>query len=92
MKPTDPKALADNIISTIINSLDNQIALGSDLDDIYLSIDPATLATSLADVEKADSDNDADYYNVMDLLTFDTDGAMRPDADAVDEVAASYFN
>lgn len=91
MKPNDTKALADNIISTLIEGIDRQIALGSDLDDIYLEIEPETLSASLADADKADSNDKADYYCVMDLLTFDTDGAMRPDADAIDEVAASYF-
>jgi hypothetical protein len=60
-------------------------------DDAQLTIDPASGTVELVEQEEAENLPDSiDVYDIMDLVEMDAEGAWKPDAENIAEVAAEY--
>ncbi len=84
--------MLEGIITALNEYLANEEAYG---DNPQLRISLSTLEPSVeAETGEEDSDEEADYYNVMDLLEMSADdsGKWLVDREAAGEIAEEYFD
>lgn len=91
-KYTDAPSMLEAVIIQLNEYLSNEEAYG---DNPQLRIDLATLVPTIdAETGEEDSDEKADYYNVIDLLQMSGDGSGKwlVDREAAGEVVEEYFD